>query len=157
MYTLKLVTCRHGLTWTPSYLWTNPVWQTSCANSNMDTWSTLDTWRCHHFPVCIGRTRKGHAQIKYLFVYAPGLHSISFSIYCATHRNRASDYICTCELVEYRANENVTMVYSSVSVCDKFFLNLEPSCVLHNSMTYWCTTLSRYVYNVSIIEHCILS
>ena len=77
--------------------------------------------------------------MKYLFVYAPGLHSISFSIYCATQfadNNGAIVYICTCELVEYRANENVTMVYGSVSVYDKIFLNLEPSCVLHNSMTY---------------------
>ena len=77
--------------------------------------------------------------MKYLFVYAPGLHIISFSISCATQwadRNGASVYISTCDLVEYRANENVITVYSKVSVCDKFILTWNP---------YVCFTILQHI------------
>ena len=68
---------------------------------------------------------KEHIQIEYSFMNAVGLHSRSFSMYCATkivYRNGASAYICTCGLVEYRASKNVTQVCSKrqeVYICEK--------------------------------------
>ena len=44
-------------------------------------------------------------------MYAPGLQSTSFGMYCTTqgvYRNRVSVYICMFEAVEYEASENVT-------------------------------------------------
>ena len=57
-------------------------------------------------------THDGCLQTEYPFVYAPGLHNISFGMYSITQkvfRSGASDYIfCTCGVVDYRESENVT-------------------------------------------------
>ena len=61
-------------------------------------------------------THKGHSHTEYPFVYAPGLHSKSFSMYYATqetYRNGASLSICTCGLVGYLASENVTPIFTT--------------------------------------------
>ena len=47
-------------------------------------------------------TRKGHIQTEYP-LYAPGLCSVLFSMYCTTkeaYKNGASVYICTCVVVK---------------------------------------------------------
>ena len=90
----------------------------------------LKFWVATQCSIPVGpSTHKGHTQMEYPFLYAPGLCSTSCSMCSAKWRHTgmvANVYICSCGLVEDCTSQNTTRVwwwYGNIFPCCTFPFN----------------------------------